>query len=101
MCKRPQSNRQIDIFRRSKEWEKKSIEIKERDRWMCVVCKNNLYDTVRQYNSENLETHHITPLKESYKMRTEGGNLVTLCTRHHKMAERGQIPRDVLRTLIQ
>ncbi len=66
---------------------------------MCQICLKNLYDTERQYNSKELEVHHIVPIKENDDLCLEDTNLITLCTRHHKMADRGEIPRDLLQRI--
>lgn len=89
-----------DKFRGSKAWTNKSIEIRQRDRYLCVVCMANLYNTVRQYNYDKLEVHHIVPLNEDYNKRLDNDNLITLCKYHHNLAEDGQIPREELQNLI-
>ena len=83
-------------FRKTKIWTKKSLEIRQRDRNLCVVCMNNLYHTIFQYNYDKLEVHHITPINEDYNKRLDNDNLITLCNYHHKMAECGDIPRKEL-----
>ena len=55
-------NSKADIFRKSKGWTKKSLEIRQRDKYLCVVCINNLYNTINTYNYNKLEVHHITPI---------------------------------------
>lgn len=55
-----------------------------------------LFETVRQFNSQELEVHHIVPLAEDYDLRLENENLITLCVRHHKMADDGIIPASLL-----
>ena len=34
-------------FRNTKAWARKSIEIRQRDKYLCVVCMNNLYSTIQ------------------------------------------------------
>lgn len=92
---------QADKFRKSKRWTDKSIEIRQRDRYLCKVCMANLYNTVRQFNYDKLEVHHIVPLNEDYNKRLDNDNLITLCKYHHNLAEDGQIPREVLQGLIK
>ena len=89
-----------DKFRKTKAWTNKSIEIRQRDRYLCRVCEANLYNTIRQYNSSGIEVHHITPLAEDYEKRLDNDNLITLCQYHHKLAEAGAIPRDLLQELV-
>ena len=40
--------------------------------------------------------HHIVPLVEDYEKRLDDDNLITLCSRHHEMAEKGDIDRREL-----
>lgn len=88
-------------FRSTKAWLNKSIEIRQRDKYLCVVCMNNLYHTINQFNFNKLEVHHITPIEEDYNKRLDNDNLITLCAYHHKMAECGDIPKEELYKLIE
>ena len=94
-------NSDADKFRKTKTWTNKSIEVRQRDKYLCKVCINNLYHTINQYNYNKLEVHHITPVEEDYNKRLDNDNLITLCNYHHKMAEKGQIPREELRKLVE
>lgn len=87
-------------FRRSTRWTNKSIAIRERDHHLCLCCLHGLPETYRKYNTRNLSVHHITPLEEDYNKRLDDDNLITLCSTHHDMAERGEISRDALRSMI-
>ena len=89
-----------DKFRKTKAWTNKSIEVRQRDKYLCQVCINNLYNTINTYNYDKLEVHHITPVEEDYNKRLDNDNLITLCNYHHKMAEHGDIPREELYRLI-
>ena len=91
---------QADKFRGSKAWTNKSIEIRQRDKYLCVVCMANLYNTINQFNYDKLEVHHITPINEDYNKRLDNDNLITLCVYHHRLADSGQIPREELQNLI-
>lgn len=83
-----QSDPKIRKFRNSGAWHKKAEEIKERDKFLCVVClKNNAY------NYRDLSVHHIQPLSENWDLRLENSNLITVCETHHKDCECGKIPR--------
>ena len=93
-------DRQSDKFRKTKAWTNKSIEIRERDRYLCQVCINNLYNTLNFLNYKTVEVHHITPLCEDYNKRLDNDNLISLCSYHHKMADKGLIPKEELRGLI-
>jgi predicted HNH restriction endonuclease len=92
---------QADKFRKTRAWINKSIEIRTRDRYLCKVCINNLYNTINTYNYDKLEVHHITPIHEDYDKRLDNDNLITLCNYHHRLAEHGEIPRDELYELIK
>ena len=89
-----------DKFRKTKAWTKKSIEIRQRDRYLCRVCEANLYNTINQFNFNKLEVHHIIPIHEDYNKRLDNDNLITLCNYHHKLAEDNSIPRDLLQEII-
>lgn len=91
---------EADRFRQGKRWTKKSIEIRQRDRYLCRVCEANLYNTIQQFNYNELDVHHIIPINEDYNKRLDNDNLISLCRYHHKMADDGKIPRDELISLI-
>lgn len=82
--------------RYTNEWRHKSIEIKERSQYLCAVCKDN-----NRYVYDNLEVHHITPLRDRPDLLTEDSNLICLCGRHHEQAERGEIDVEYLHGLVQ
>lgn len=87
-------------FRKTNRWAKKSIEIRQRDKYLCRVCMANLYNTMQQFNYKELDVHHIIPINEDYNKRLDNDNLITLCRYHHKMADDGKIPRKELQKLI-
>lgn len=100
--KHKKSKRNIaDRFRKTKAWTAKSIEIRKRDRYLCQVCEANLYNTIWQLNYMDLDVHHIVKVNEDYNKRLDNGNLITLCRYHHKMADNGEIPKDVLIQLVK
>lgn len=86
-------------FRSKNIWTKKAKKIKERDGFLCQICIRKLFQTVKQYNSRDLEVHHIIPLEKDFGLRLENENLITLCVRHHKMADNGEISVDLLRQI--
>ena len=92
---------QADKFRKSKRWTDKSIEIRQRDKYLCKVCMANLYNTINQFNYNKLEVHHIVPVNEDYNKRLDNDNLITLCNYHHKLAENGEITREELQELME
>lgn len=89
-----------DEFRHSEAWKKKSVEIRERDLYICQVCKAGLYNPIYRYEYRDLEVHHIVPLIEDPDLGLDNENLITLCNRHHRMAEKGIIPRAELLKLV-
>ena len=99
--RKKEKNSKADKFRKTKAWTNKSLEIRQRDKHLCKVCLNNLYNTIYLYNYDKLEVHHITPVEEDYNKRLDNDNLITLCNYHHKLAERGDIPREELYELIK
>lgn len=89
-----------DKFRKSKQWTNKSIEIRERDKFLCQICIRNLFNTIDRLNYDKLEVHHIVPLNEDYNKRLDNDNLITLCCYHHKLADRGLISREILTSIV-
>ena len=93
---KPKENTEQRRFRNSQAWTKKAAEIKINAKYLCEVCMENKYNTLKQFNFDNLETHHIESLNENYERRLDNYNLIVLCQQHHKMAERGDIPKEYL-----
>ena len=96
-----QGDRKSDKFRKTKAWTNKSIEIRQRDRYLCQVCLANLYNTMNWLNYKGVEVHHIDKLQENYERRLDERNLISLCSYHHKMADNGEIPKQVLFDLVE
>ena len=92
---------EADKFRKSKRWTNKSIDVRQRDRYLCRVCEADLYNTVQRFNYNELDVHHIVPINEDYNKRLDNDNLITLCRYHHKMADDGKIPREVLHKIVE
>jgi len=86
-------------FRRTRKWRNKRNEVFQRDKGLCQLCIRNLYDTYGRIYDNSIEVHHIDPIVEAYELRLDEGNLISLCTYHHKRADRGEIPRDILRSI--
>lgn len=91
---------EADKFRWTSKWQNKREEIKQRDLYLCQICIRELYDTVYKYNTEELEVHHNIPINEDYNKRLDNDNLITVCDRHHKMCDRGEIPREEVQRII-
>ena len=94
-------NRQSDKFRNTAIWQKKRDEIKVRDRYLCQVCLRELYNTINIINHKSVEVHHITTINDDYNRRLDNDNLITLCSFHHKMADKGDIPREELYEIVR
>ena len=96
MCKRVyKKNTKESKFRNTNAWIKKRNQIKKRDKYLCQVClKYGIYT----YN--NLQVHHIVPINIDYSKRLDSDNLITLCSIHHKDAERCIIKPEELYDLI-
>ena len=75
-------------------WANKSREIRERAQQLCEVCRDR-----GAYTYDNLEVHHITPLKRNIDGLLDDDNLICLCVTHHKQADRGLIEEAYLREL--
>ena len=88
-------------FRDTNRWKEKSKQIRSRDAYMCVCCMAELEGTVRKYNTESLEVHHIVPIEEDYDKRLDDGNLITVCRVHHEMCESGRISRKTQMELVK
>ena len=80
-------------FRSSIKWQKKRAIIAQRDLFLCRVCLEN-----GEY-TQDIQVHHITPLKTDFSKRLDDDNLISLCPHHHELAERGAIPAEHLREL--
>lgn len=91
---------EADKFRWSKAWQRKREEVKRRDKFLCQICIRKLYNTIKKYNYNDLEVHHIVPIKEDYELRLEDSNLITVCEYHHELAEQGTITREELKDIV-
>lgn len=90
----PAERTEQQSFRSTARWTQKSIRIRERDLGLCRCC---LAEGVLTW--EDLEVHHIVPLAEDFEKRLDDDNLITLCKRHHELAECGRIDRAFLEAL--
>lgn len=99
--KRTKQGNEKDRFRSTQAWQKKRVEIKERDKYLCQICIRKLYNTMNQYTYINLEVHHAVPLEEDFEKRLDNDYLLTICETHHEMAESGEIPRAVILSIIK
>lgn len=97
--KRTKMETEQNKFRSKNSWAKKSKAIRQRDGFLCQVCIRGLYNPERIYQTDGLEVHHIIPLKNDYNLRLDDENLITLCKKHHEMAEAGKIPTTLLKRI--
>lgn len=93
---RTANNKKIYDFHRSQVWKEKSLETKQRDGYCCQICIRGMYDPLRKYETEDLSVHHIIPLVEDWDKRLDGEILLTVCRKHHEMAEKGEISKTEL-----
>lgn len=94
-------DRQSDRFRKTKAWTNKSLEIRQKSKYLCGVCLEGKHHTLNTFNYNKLEVHHIVPIAEDYNKRLDNDNLVCLCSFHHKMAENGLITREELKEIVK
>lgn len=83
-----------DKLHHTAEWQAKSLQIREDAQWLCEVCRDQ-----GAYNYTDLEVHHIDKLRENKAGLLDDNNLVCLCVKHHKQADRGQLKKSYLRNL--
>lgn len=95
------NNKKVYDFHRSQKWKEKSITIRERDNYCCQVCVRGLHNPDRQYETDNISVHHIVPIAEDWDNRLDDSNLISLCSKHHEMAERGEINRKELLRIVE
>lgn len=88
-------DKEIVKFRNSKEWKQKRDEIRQRDKNLCRYClsKNRLV-----YNQ--IEVHHIIPIKMNFELKLNDNNLISLCRMCHEDAEVGKILKEELKKII-
>lgn len=78
-------------FRNTRQWKAKSVEIRERDHYLCQVCLSN-----HRLEYNNVSVHHIEKAAENEERRLDNYNLITLCEVCHKLADAGKIDKDFL-----
>ena len=83
-------------LRNTAAWAKKSQEVREAAQYLCEVCRDKGI-----YNYNELEVHHITKLREDKTGLLNDSNLICLCVKHHKQADRGQLSKEYLTELAQ
>lgn len=86
----------IDKLRSSTRWTNKSIEIREASKYLCSVCLDQGI-----LNYEDIEVHHIEKLQDRPDLLLENENLICLCKKHHKQADKGDLKKDYLLNLVK
>lgn len=89
-----------DKFRWTMDWQRKREEIRGRDNNLCQACIRRLNGTMYTYTYNELEVHHAEKLNDAYEKRLDNKNLLTLCNKHHKMADNGEIPYKLIKSII-
>ena len=92
--KRSKESTEITKLRTCRRWGETRQLIYERDHYMCRVCLAQ-----GRITTGKVEAHHIVPLVENKELAYDIDNGITLCVKHHKAADRGEIDRDKLREL--
>ena len=90
----------VEKFRWTSAWKNKRDEIKRRDNSLCQICIRNIYNPIRELEYDNLSVHHAIPIEADFSKRLDNDNLLTLCARHHEMAECGSIPYEIIKKII-
>ena len=102
--KKPIVKKKIDDaakFRNTAVWKDMRDKIKRRDKYFCQICIRGLYGTWRKYNCENLQVHHAILINSNHELKLEDSNLITLCSMHHSMCDKGQIPYEEVKRIIE
>lgn len=93
--KRAPSNTEAARFRSTYAWQRKRDAVRERDLNLCRLCLDR-----GEVTRDGLGVHHIVPLEESMEHALDDDWLITLCSRCHEEAERGDVSRSKLRSLV-
>jgi len=107
--KRKKYESQANTVRDGYKWRLKREEIKARDGYKCLVCyagkylehKGQQYAEKSYIKHDQLEVHHVDVLECNIEKAYDNDHLMTMCCYHHKMADRGAIPRDEQMGLIK
>ena len=59
-----------------------------------------MYGTKRKYNYEALQVHHAIPINSNEDLKLDENNLITLCSIHHVMCDKGKIPYEKIKKII-
>lgn len=81
-------------LRSSNAWTRVSVSVRKRDQYLCQVCLR-----AGRLNNSGVQVHHIIPIEEDDSYAFDPTYLITLCQKHHEMAEAGRISRQALREI--
>lgn len=81
-------------LRSTSAWTRKSIEIREKAKGLCEVCRDQGTITYK-----NISVHHIDKVRDNKDKLLDNYNLIALCTHHHEQAEKGGLSKEYLRRL--
>ena len=84
-------------LRQKNKWKEKSLEIRERQNHLCLVCLDRNEFPVGYAE----EVHHIEKLSDRPDLLLDDEYLIGLCIRHHKEADNGKIEKDYLKELVK
>lgn len=101
-CYKDVNSKEYKLYN-SKKWKLKRNEIVKRDLYLCQSCLHIMVDEygLHTLNGNDLEVHHIAPLKQDWDKRLDSYNLITLCRHCHRMAEDDDISADVLLEIVR
>lgn len=78
-------------LRSTYKWTEKAEQIKRDSNYLCSIC---IEESI--YTYEGLEVHHIEKVRDDETKFLDDYNLICLCTKHHKLADKGKIDKDYL-----
>ena len=88
-------NKEYTEIIRTNKWTKTSREVKERDNYMCLICKED--GIIKKCDS----VHHIEKVLKNKNKAYSNNNLISLCNEHHIAAEKGDYTIDYLKRLVK
>ena len=77
---------EAERIRNTSRWRRKREQIRQRDKYLCRWCL-----TQGRLTYTDLEVHHIVPINVDPDLALDDDNLITLCSRCHELAERGEL----------
>ena len=91
----PKSSTEATRVHNSSKWNKTREIVRRRDAYACAYCLKD-----KRINCTDIEVHHIVPINEDNSKEYDLDNLITLCRRHHELAEKGLIDRKELLDIV-